>query len=314
MTYEQFKEYVTRFLTHLQIERNLSVNTIKAYRGDLDGFLFFWKELTATEQLLLPVHTVIERYLVSLFYKKMSKNSVARKFSCFASLERFLAAQSLSLKLKLTRPRLEKKLPSFLSIDEIHHILDSVDNTVLPTKFPLRDKAIFELLYATGIRCSELTRITFSDLDIHEKVIIVTGKGDKERIVLFGQKAQERLKQYLARERKGKRGAQDPLFLNVYGQPLSTRAIQRIISAFRPFLKIERPLTPHKIRHSFATHLLTQGADLRLVQELLGHKSLSSTERYTHVSLTDLAKTCATKHPMSVLSAKSGPCKVSKKK
>ena len=152
------------------------------------------------------------------------------------------------------------------------------------------------------------------DLDINEKMIVVTGKGDKERLVLFGQKAQERLKHYIAYERKGKRGMHDPLFLNVYGKPLSTRAIQRIISAFRPFLKTERPLTPHKIRHSFATHLLTQGADLRLVQELLGHKSLSSTERYTHVSLTDLAKTCATKHPMSVPSDKSGSCKVSKKK
>ena len=203
------------------------------------------------------------------------------------------------LKLKLNRPRLDKKLPIYLSVDEVFYLLDAVTDEQLPTKKPARDKAIFELLYATGIRCSELVAIQFKDLDMNNKTIRILGKGKKERIVLFGQKAQTRIIEYLERERPKYAYAHEHLFVSNRLEALTPRTVQRIFEMFRSFLKFEKHITPHKIRHSFATHLLNQGADLRVVQELLGHKSLASTEKYTHVSLEDLTKLCDTIHPFN---------------
>ncbi|MEX0849200.1 MAG: site-specific tyrosine recombinase/integron integrase [Candidatus Dependentiae bacterium] len=298
MKIEQFKEHVREFITYLEVERNLSDNTLRAYSSDLKQFLHFWQELPKDEQTVLGIRLVIERYLVHLFYKKIDKPSIARKFSCFKSLERFLHTLGIELNLKLTRPRLDKKLPIYLSVDEVFHLLDKVDDTDLPSKFPLRDKTIFELLYATGIRCSELIGITFADVNMDEKTIRIFGKGRRERVVLFGQKAKDRIISYITNERMPGKSQRDYLFVNYRGGQLTSRSIQRIFEMFRKFLQLERHITPHKIRHSFATHLLNMGADLRVVQELLGHKTLSSTEKYTHVSLQDLTRMCDEKHPM----------------
>ncbi len=297
MTRQEFKEKKDEFLVYIDVEKNLSNNTRKAYESDLDQFINFWRSLSEDDQQFLTLRQIIERYLVSLFYKKIDKSSIARKFSCFKSFEKFLRTEGIELELKLTRPRLDRKLPIYLSIDEIQYLLDKVDDEHLPTKKPVRDKAIFELIYATGVRCSELINIKLTCIDMTNKTIRIIGKGNKERIVLFGQKAKERIERYLMLERPNPHGKDEYLFVNPSGKKLTSRTIQRIVAMFRSLLKVDRKITPHKLRHSFATHLLNQGADLRMVQELLGHKTLASTEKYTHVSLDHLTKLCDTIHP-----------------
>lgn len=292
-------EKIDQFMNYLTIEKNVSKHTIRAYKTDLKQFILFWEQLSCEEIKLLSLRQVIERYLVTLFYKNIDKSSIARKFSCFKSLERFLQADGIQLNLNLKRPRLDKKLPIYLSTEEISHLLDNVKDNELPTSYPLRDKAILELLYATGIRCSELVNIKLGDIDIHERTIKIRGKGNKERIVLFGKKAALKISSYLQNERVHIQNPSEHLLLNYRNEPLSTRSVQRIINMFRPFLKIDRPITPHKIRHTFATHMLNQGVDLRVVQELLGHQAISSTEKYTHVSLEELTKLCNDIHPIN---------------
>jgi len=296
------------FLLFMKVEKNLSVHTQRAYQSDLNQFFNFWLALAHEQKDNLSLRQVIERYLVNLFHKKIDKSTIARKFSCFKSFQKFLNSQGIPLKLALQRPRPDKKLPLFLSVDEIFYLLDSVQDDQLPTKKPARDKAIFELLYATGIRCSELVAIRAHDIDMTHKTIRIFGKGKKERIALFGQKAYERLLNYFKHERPKIMHQNEHIFINSSNQPITQRTVQRIIRMFSTFLKFERPITPHKLRHSFATHLLNQGADLRTVQELLGHKILASTEKYTHVSLQDLAKLCDTIHPFNAtLKAKKMP-------
>ena len=297
MQYETFIEKKLEFLVFLRVERNLSENTLRAYEGDLQQFAVFWDGLSEDDKKYLTCRQLFERYLVSLFYKKIDKSSIARKLSCFKSFERYVRGQGIQLGLKLTRPRLDKKLPIYLSVEEMNHLLDDVNMHELPTKFPYRDRAILEMLYATGVRCSELINIAIGHVDMTQRTIRVLGKGKKERIVLFGQKAYERLQEYLTHERPRFRSASDIVFLNYRYEKLTGRSVQRIIEMFRKQLKIERPITPHKIRHTFATHLLNKGVDLRVVQELLGHQTLSSTEKYTHVSLEELSKLCEEVHP-----------------
>lgn len=297
--YEKLLVFKDDFLTFLKVEKNLSDHTLRAYESDLSQFFKFWNTLSSDDKTHLTPRQIIERYLVALFHKKIDKSTIARKFSCFKSFEKFLKTCDVILKLKLQRPRLDKKLPIYLSVDEVFYLLDTIADEQLPTKKPARDKAIFELLYATGIRCSELVAITIKDIDMTHKTIRIKGKGRKERMVLFGQKAQEKLTRYINLERPKVAHGNDHLFLNNRDEQLTTRSVQRVFEMFRSFLKFERAITPHKIRHSFATHLLNQGVDLRTVQELLGHKTLASTEKYTHVSLEDLTKLCDTIHPMN---------------
>jgi len=304
MTCNEFKEKKEEFLIYIEVEKNLAENTRKAYESDLSQFIEFWSHLPEKDQQVLSLRQIIERYLVTLFYKKIDKSSIARKFSCFKSFEKFLRTQGIELALKLTRPRLDKKLPIYLSIDEIQYLLDTVENKQLPTKHPIRDKAIFELIYATGVRCSELIGIKLKDIDMINKSIRIIGKGNKERIVLFGQKAYDQIQRYQENERPNPKNTDEHLFLNYRGGPLTSRSIQRIIVMFRAQLKVQRQITPHKLRHSFATHMLNQGVDLRVVQELLGHKTLASTEKYTHVSLEHLSELCDTIHPINSMMGK----------
>lgn len=296
MEWKEFQEHIKEFLLYLEAERHVSSHTLRAYQTDLKQFLKFWQTTPSVKELSL--RRIVERYLVSLFYKKIGKNSIARKFSCFKSLERFLKTHSIHLNLNLQRPRIEKKLPVYLSTDEMTHLLDTVKDHNLPTKSPLRDRAILELLYATGVRCAELVNIKLEDINMEQKTIRIFGKGKKERMVLFGNQAKKRLELYIKHERPITQTEQEPLFLSTRFNPMNCRNVQRVIQMFRLFLKIERPITPHKIRHSFATHLLNKGMDLRLVKELLGHERLSSTEQYTHVSLENLKQMCNSLHPI----------------
>jgi len=302
--FQTFKEKTKDFLAFLEVEKNVSNHTLRAYQSDLDQLTEFWEQISIKEKNELHgFDRIVRRYAVSLFYKKLSKTSLARKLSCLRSFQRFLESVGIKLSINFKSPRLDKKLPSTLTVDEIFYLLDSIKNEHLPTKYPARDKAIFELLYATGVRCSELVNIKLIDINVTDRTIKVFGKGRKERIVLFGAKATQALTSYLTDERPNMlRHHDNPyLFLNCHGARLTTRSVQRTFEMFRKLLQIDRKLTPHKIRHSFATHLLNEGADLRIIQELLGHKTIATTEIYTHVSNQQLAKMCDEKHPLNKL-------------
>jgi site-specific recombinase XerD len=300
MTLAEFKEKKESFITHLEVERHVSMHTIRAYESDLRSFIDFWEyRIPKEDQKKLGLRQIMERYLVSLYYKKIDKQTIARKYSSFTSFAKFLTTYGINLNLTLKRPRIDKKLPIYLSVDEIFHLLDSIADNELPSKHPIRDKAIFELLYATGIRCSELVNIKLRDIDMQQKTIRILGKGNQERIALFGDKAKLKIHEYLLQERGAIISTDEPLFINKQRNPMSTRSVQRVFEMFRTCLKIDKHITPHKIRHSFATHLLNQGVDLRVVQELLGHKTISSTEKYTHVSLDDLSRLCNEIHPIN---------------
>jgi len=301
---DHIKEQVKTFITFLEVEKNASPHTVRAYSGDLDDFVSFIDRIAHQEDIaIISLPHIVQRYIVSLFYKKISKTTLARKFSCLRSFQTFLQAQGIDLKIHIKNPRIDRKLPVILSVDEIFFLLDDIKNEDLPTRYPFRDKCIFELIYATGVRCSELVSIILDDINFSEKTIRIMGKGRKERIVLFGSKAIDMMQKYLLLERPTllKKGEQSHLFLNYFGDALSVRSVQRIFEMFRRFLKLERQLSPHKVRHSFATHLLNQGADLRMIQELLGHKTIATTEIYTHVTNQQLAKMCDEKHPLNNL-------------
>lgn len=298
MNYTEFKEQVDQFLGHLQFERNLAKHTLRSYKTDLGQVIDFWKRLSDAERDAVSLRQVIERHLVALYYRRMDKSSIARKFSCFRSFLKFLRGRGIIINIPLKRPRLDKKLPSYLSVEEICHLLDEVSDEELPTRYPIRNRTILELLYATGIRCAELVGIRLNNIDFSNKTIRILGKGRTERIVLFGRKAHKQIKAYLKHERRLPRSNDEILFLSSHGTPLTSRSVQRVIEQFRPFLNSDQPLTPHKIRHSFATHLLNRGADLRIVQELLGHKNLATTEKYTHVSIKELEQVCNETHPI----------------
>lgn len=308
MDFLLFQEKIKEFFVFLEAEKNVSAHTLRAYHLDLVQLQRFWEKLEHTNNQAYQLRHVIERFLINLYHNKADKTTIARKLSCIQSFERFLLRHNIILDLKLQRPRLDKKLPVYLSIDELFYLLDTIKISEIPSQFPYRDRAILELLYATGIRCSELVMIKLQDIDMHQKIIKIQGKGNKERIVLFGSKAQERLQDYLLKERPQPFDAQEPLFLNFRDQMLTSRSVQRILAMFRMFLKIPRSITPHKIRHSFATHLLNEGADLRLIQELLGHKSISSTEKYVHLSTTQLAQVCDATHPLKTLAKTKNKC------
>lgn len=298
MTILEFQTYCNDFLTYITVEKNLAKNTYRSYHSDLQLFKIFWEEITATAAETIPFNRAVERYFVHLFHKNIDKSSVARKVSCFRSLQRFLKSLNISITLNLKRPFTEKKLPVYLTVDEITYLLDGIPSDQLPTKRPLRETAVLELLYATGIRCSELCAITIGNIDFTNKIIRIKGKGRKERLVLFGTKAHEKLLKYIEEERPKIHAFSETLFVNAGNLPLDPRTVQKIVGMFGPFLAVKKTVTPHKIRHSFATHLLNNGADLRTVQELLGHQCLSTTERYTHVTTKELSHMCDTLHPL----------------
>ena len=246
-------------------------------------------------------HPTIRSNVTSLYYAKVSTATVARKISCFRSFAQFVQRKGVPCKFSVKVPRVAKKLPHILSVDEIYFLLDTVKEEELPSAFPFRDKAIFELLYATGVRCSELIAIKLTDIQYTERTIRVMGKGRKERLVFYGKPAEKSVARYMQQERPplARKHGNGHLFLGAQGRPLTARSVQRVLAMFRKFLNVDRQLTPHKLRHSFATHLLNQGVDLRIIKELLGHASLATTEVYTQVSSADLAKMCDDKHPLN---------------
>lgn len=297
-----FEKKTKDFLAFLEVEKNASNHTLRAYASDLRQLAKFWQKIASQEpDLIRDFNTVLRRFVVSLFYQQLSKPSLARKLSTIRSFKDFLKNNGIKFTMDIQSPRIDKKLPITLSVDEIFYLLDNLKLQDMPTKLPHRNKAIFEIIYATGIRCSEVVNIKMHEISFESKIIKIMGKGRKERMVLFGNKAKQSVTNYLEKERPQLLLHEDNnfLFLNKAGGKLTTRSVQRIFEMFRRLLKVNRKLTPHKIRHSFATHLLCEGVDLRIIQELLGHKTIATTEIYTHVTSQHLAKLCDEKHPLN---------------
>lgn len=303
MMYDQAFAKKEDFLNYLNIERNVALNTYKSYQYDLNQFFNFWVKQEKSEKKMFDIQQTLEKFFLHLYHNKIQKSSIARKIACFQSFAKYLHSCNIPIQFRLTAPRVDKKLPVYLTIEEISYILDQMPDEAFVSHRPIRDRAIIELFYASGIRCSELTSINLHDINFDQKTILIKGKGDKERLVLFGEKAKKALLLYIQTERikdLGKR-AQASLFLTQIGSQLSSRMVQQTLQKISKNLPFKKQLTPHKLRHSFATHLLNAGMNLRALQELLGHASLGTTERYTHIAPKDLHDLYKNINPMEVL-------------
>src|SRR3989339_1484723 len=288
------EKHLDSYLGSLKSERNLSYHTIKNYNIDLKDFFLFLKDKQITD----VTRNDARRFLYSLEGRKFKRRSLARKISACRSFYSWLLREKLAKEnpfILLTTPKLEKKLPNFLYKNEIDKLFLSLKGS---SPFDLRDKAIIELLYGSGIRVSEVVKLNISDLDLASYEVRVLGKGSKERIVLIGTKAVAALKAYISYGRN-KLIDDDTraVFLGSRGGRLTQRSIERILKKWVKAAGIEKKVTPHTLRHSFATHLLDNGADLRGVQELLGHSSLSTTQVYTHITKERMKAVYDSAHP-----------------
>ncbi|MDL1957502.1 MAG: tyrosine recombinase XerC [Candidatus Desulfofervidus auxilii] len=292
------KELIKQFLHYLEIEKNFSLHTLKAYKIDLEDFKNFL-EKEGIKEIKNITSECIRKYLVEKM-SKLSRRTVHRKLSCIRSFFKFLLKKGYinhHPAYAIFNPKIPKELPQFLTVDEIFNIL-KVKN--LDNPLAVRDKAILELLYATGVRVSELVNINLEHVNLIDGTILVYGKGRKERLVFMGDKAKQALMNYLQQRKKLiKNNKEKALFLNIFGNRISARSIEKIVKKYAAIAGMFKNVYPHVFRHSFATHLLDQGADLRVVQELLGHKSLAATQRYTHITLDKLMEIYDKTHPRS---------------
>jgi len=297
------------FLESLSAEKGYSTHTIRAYRNDLREFAALvsdgvppGKADRREEAPFDPrqVDTLAIRGYLTVLYRKNRKTTIARKLSAVRSFFRFLMRQGLietNPAEGVLTPKQEKKIPTHLTVDDMFHLLDSVPDDRL---YDLRNRAIFETLYATGVRISELAGLDTADVDLHDRRIKVHGKGNKERMAPLGGKAAQAIRDYrerLYRETGIALEHGGPLFLNKFKKRLTARSMARCLDQLVRSCGMRVPVSPHTLRHSFATHLLDAGADLRAVQELLGHESLSTTQKYTHVSIDRLMEAYDKAHP-----------------
>jgi integrase/recombinase XerC len=302
------KALIERFLEHLRVERNASPHTIRNYASDLEQFRNFLRstalhreESTGDVSVEKIDHLAIRAYLSHL-YRGHKKSSLARKLAAQRSFFRYLVNEGVLQQSPaeiVATPKLEKNLPSFLSVDEVFSLVEAPDKS---TTWGARDRAMLETLYSCGIRVSELVGLSDGDVDFSLGILKVFGKGGKERIVPIGEKAMQALRSYLPQRdevlaRKKRKGPHAPLFINTRGQRLTPRSVARIVQKHVLHSGLLRKVSPHALRHSFATHLLDAGADLRAIQEMLGHVSLSTTQRYTHVSIDKLMEVYDKAHP-----------------
>jgi integrase/recombinase XerC len=291
-------KYLEGFLNHLVSEKGYSENTVRGYKTDLLVFCRFLKEKQDDMDIKMVDHRVIRQYL-GMFYKQVTLKTIARKMSSLKSFFKYLRREKVIVNdtaSALKTPKIPKHNPVFLTVDEMFALLDKKNDK---SSIMIRDKAMFELLYSSGLRVSELVGIDLDNLDKELMVVRVLGKGNKERIVPFGKKALDALTDYL-KIRRHKKGSQGKaLFLNNMGERLTARTVARRLEKARSNAAMNIPVHPHAIRHTFATHMLDGGADIRSVQEMLGHKSLSTTQRYTHLSIERLLTVYDKAHPRS---------------
>jgi len=308
MMSQSLKNQIRSFIDSLYSEKGYSVNTCRAYSHNLNEFISFISEsYFSTENkedadLLKAEHieSLMIRGYLGFLHKKNKKVTIARKLSAVRSFFRFLVKHGVildnPLDLILT-PKQIKAIPVYLPVDDVFRLLDSIKTDTLAG---IRNRAIFETLYSSGIRVSELEGLNVFDVDFSRCLIRVIGKGNKERIVPIGKKAVATIKEYRKRLQSEAGIAEEdngPLFLNKDNGRLTSRSIARILNKTARECGLLIPVSPHALRHTYATHMLDAGADLRVVQELLGHKSLSTTQKYTHVSIDRLMETYDKAHP-----------------
>jgi integrase/recombinase XerC len=310
------REAVERFLHHLRNVKNASRHTLRNYASDLEQFVAYLAPPGAELPAIAEIdHLLIREYLGSLHDEKLEKSSIARKLATLRSFFRFAVREGMIAQNParlVSTPSIPRRLPAVLTAEEINRFLDwmnalepKTDSRTDPKqarRLLLRDRTIFELLYGSGLRVSELTGLNLADIDQQEQSLRVRGKGNKERVVPYGTKALAALEAYWpAREELIKEGGgrtkRDAVFLNGRGGRLTERSVARLVKSYARRAEIQWNLHPHSLRHAFATHLLADGADLRAIQELLGHSSLSTTQRYTHVSIRQLMEIYDKSHP-----------------
>ncbi len=298
------EKLIEQFLEHLRYERNVSEHTLRNYSSDLEQFADFLnpdgKKAPAIGQI---DHLTIREWMASLHSDQKKKSSIARKLASLRTFFQFLVREGIlemnPAKLVST-PKLEKKLPKHLSVEDAIRFIESPDPE---TDLGKRDRAMLELLYATGVRVAELTTLNLSDVDFRNQLVRVTGKRRKQRIVPFGDPAGEAIRNYLTVRDKFlfnapiSRRDDEALFLNYQGTRITTRSVGRMVDKYIGICAGMHNISPHALRHSFATHLLDSGADLRDIQELLGHARLSTTQVYTHVSMEKLIEVYDKAHP-----------------
>ena len=302
---------IHQFIHYLSVEKNASPHTSRCYRRDLEGFEDFLK---SSGMYLTPMGDVeiekvdriaIRKYL-SFLHRKNKKSSIARKISTLRSFFKYLVREQVipsNPAKSVSTPKVEKTLPITLTVDEAFRLMESPKSISEKSSSEgsrekvLRDRAILELLYSSGLRVSELVGLNSNQLDLDLGIVRVMGKGRKERIVPVGRKAIEVLKAYF--EERGMLKGDEPIFVNSLRGRLTARSVGRLIKKYTRHSGIFRKVSPHSLRHTFATHLLDAGADIREIQEMLGHSSLSTTQRYTHVSMGKLMEVYDKAHPRS---------------
>ena len=287
---------IAAFVRHLDRERNASAHTRRAYRKDLEQFLAHARDQLGRDPAPAEVdHLLIRSFLARLHERGLKKVSAARKLAALRTFFRYLCREGVLEKnpaRALLSPRTERRMPVHLEEHEIAALLDVPGEGLAPA----RARAILELFYATGIRCGELVGLDLGDVDMQARMVRVLGKGRKERVVPFGQPAADALSRY-AVYRDEAMPRSDALFVNRRGGRLTDRYVRYIVAARMTQMAAARRISPHGLRHSFATHLLERGADLRAIQELLGHASLSTTQRYTHVNARHILDVYKRTHP-----------------
>ena len=316
------KQLAKAFLDHLRLNRNASRHTVTAYENDLSQFLQFVaasqnKKLDAVTPADIDV-SAIRGFLAELHRHRISASSSARKLSALRTFIKYLKREDLvdsDASALVPAPKRGETIPAHLTVAEMSRLLEMPDESAVLGR---RDRAILELFYASGLRLSELVGLGLEDVDVSRRMVRVLGKGRKERLVPFNTAAADALRQYLkdrsalinsrvrlqpdrdanaAKQQRSRRSVSAPLFLNYRGERLSTRSVDRLVRRYVAQCGAKFGISPHALRHSFATHLLSRGADLRAIQELLGHARLSTTQRYTHVNAAQLIDVYKKAHP-----------------
>ena len=301
--------YLDRFITYAKVERNFSRHTLVSYRADLESFINFLKR-DGIYSLDKVDRLEVRKFLAYLARKNFEKSTIARKLSSLRSFFKFLAQEKIIAQnptIYIPTPRRMKKVPSFLDLDEVSLLLELPDSRTL---LGLRDRAVLETLYGSGLRVSELVNLSIRDVDFLGGMIKVKGKGAKERLVPIGQIGLGSIERYLGMRRVLEKEdsskirslenlyySNEPLFLNRQGARLGGQSVNRLLNKYIRRASIKKGVSPHTLRHTFATHLLDAGCDLRAVQEMLGHAALSTTQIYTHVTTERLKKVYKRYHP-----------------
>ncbi|MFD2044092.1 tyrosine recombinase XerC [Ornithinibacillus salinisoli] len=295
-----FSTYSKDFNEYLQIEKNASPYTVKYYLQDIETFFLFLQQ-ESIHDLEMIDQRIVRVFLTQLYNQQLSRRSVSRKISSLRSFFRFLERElivTMNPFINVTLPKASKPIPGFLYMEELEKLFEIND---LTDPLGQRDQAILEILYATGIRVSECQKLTLGNIDFSIGTILVSGKGRKERYIPFGSFAEKALNTYIQDGRQKllhKSNIEtECVFLNSRGKPLTDRGIRLILKKMVEKAALTVHVHPHKLRHTFATHMLNEGADLRTVQEMLGHENLSSTQVYTHVTKDHLRKIYLNSHP-----------------